>query len=55
MLTQVQEYSVDPHLHAQRLALYEWRRGISCNPANQRGEQTPISMVTQGILFKVYT
>lgn len=41
----------DVYLRAQGLALYEWGRGISSNPANQRGEQTPISVVTQGILW----
>lgn len=46
----LQEHNQDRHLRAQRLALDEGRRGISCDPANQGGEQTPISMVTQGIL-----
>ena len=43
----------DPHLRTQGLALYKRGRGVSSNPANQRGEQTPISMVTQGILHEV--
>lgn len=44
----------DPYLRTQGLALYKRGRGISSNPANQRGEQTPISMVTQGILHEVW-
>lgn len=44
----------DPYLCTQRLALYKRGCGISSNPANQGGEQTTISMVTQGILHEVW-
>lgn len=42
----------DPYLFTERLALYEGGCGISSNPANQGGEQSSISMVTQGILHE---
>lgn len=44
----------DPYLHTQGLALYKWGRGIASDPTNQRGEQTPISVVTQGILHEAW-
>ena len=44
----------DPYLRTQGLALDKWGCGIAGDPTNQRGEQTPISVITQGILHEAW-